>query len=276
MSGMTSGVGTANVLIAEAFRSALRLQMFIVTGIFALLGLVRLIAASSWPGLGQAGKGRPAGDARTVGEPEPPGRRLLRIGLGILWIFDGILQAQPAMPVGLPAQIIEPSASSSPVWVRHLVNWGATPAEAPAPAGPTRSRTAAADTQAALATSDTPGRPRPPARNLSRPARLLQSAMPRLAAASGRSIAAAGALGVVLVGVLPSAVASANPNTSPVIAHALNSSAASVVRDGTGPCRPAGAGDMLGGLALWRLARGSASWCQVQVLHVPIAYGSSG
>jgi hypothetical protein len=29
-------------------------------------------------------------------------------------------------------------------------------------------------------------------------------------------------------------------------------------------------------LTVWRLARGSASWRQVQVLHVPVAYGSSG
>ena len=29
-------------------------------------------------------------------------------------------------------------------------------------------------------------------------------------------------------------------------------------------------------LTVWRLARGSASWRQAQVLHVPAAYGSSG
>jgi cytochrome oxidase Cu insertion factor (SCO1/SenC/PrrC family) len=126
MPGMTSGVGTANVLIAEAFRSALRLQLFIVAGIFAFLWLIRLIAASSWPMPGQAGTGRPAGARRAVIEPEPPGRRLLRIGFGILWIFDGILQAQPAMPIAMPAQVIEPTAASSPAWVRHLVNWGGT------------------------------------------------------------------------------------------------------------------------------------------------------
>ena len=43
---------------------------------------------------------------------------------------------------------------------------------------------------------------------------------------------------------------------------------------------PAGSVDALaaGGsrLTVWRLARGSASWRQVQVLHVPVAYGSSG
>ena len=43
---------------------------------------------------------------------------------------------------------------------------------------------------------------------------------------------------------------------------------------------PAGSVDALAAdgsrLTVWRLARGSASWRQVQVLHVPVAYGSSG
>ena len=41
-------------------------------------------------------------------------------------MFDGILQAQPAMAAGLPSQVIQPTAASSPGWVQHLVNWGGT------------------------------------------------------------------------------------------------------------------------------------------------------
>jgi hypothetical protein len=33
--------------------------------------------------------------------PEPRGRRVLRIGFGVLWLFDGLLQAQPQMAAGL-------------------------------------------------------------------------------------------------------------------------------------------------------------------------------
>src|SRR5205823_4976947 len=120
------GVGVSNALIAEAFRSALRQQLVIAAAIFLALWLARLIAVSRGSLPGTAGAGRPPAGAPPAGAPEPPGRRLLRIGFGILWIFDGILQAQPAMPVGLPSQVIEPSASSSPAWVRHLVNWGST------------------------------------------------------------------------------------------------------------------------------------------------------
>jgi hypothetical protein len=51
-------------------------------------------------------------------------RRLLRVGFGILWVFDGILQAQPQMPGGLPQEVIKPAAATSPAWVQHLVNGG--------------------------------------------------------------------------------------------------------------------------------------------------------
>jgi cytochrome oxidase Cu insertion factor (SCO1/SenC/PrrC family) len=64
--------------------------------------------------------------ARGDASPEPAWRQLLRIGFGLIWVFDGILQAQPKMAVGLPSQVIEPTAASSPPWVQHVVNWAGT------------------------------------------------------------------------------------------------------------------------------------------------------
>ncbi|HTZ24545.1 MAG TPA: redoxin domain-containing protein, partial [Streptosporangiaceae bacterium] len=68
------------------------------------------------------------GGGRAPGTPapwhEPRARRLLRVGFGILWVFDGILQAQPQMAGGLPQEVIKPAAATSPAWVQHLVNWG--------------------------------------------------------------------------------------------------------------------------------------------------------
>src|SRR5262249_15428118 len=77
--------------------------------------------------------GRPAPAARTSSAgasaaalAEPAWRRLLRIGFGVLWGFDGILQAQPKMAVGLPSRLIEPVAARSLRWVQHVVNMGGT------------------------------------------------------------------------------------------------------------------------------------------------------
>ncbi len=56
---------------------------------------------------------------------EPRGRQLIRIGFGVLWILDGLLQAQPAMPLGLATNVTEPSADGAPGWVRGLVDFAA-------------------------------------------------------------------------------------------------------------------------------------------------------
>ena len=48
---------------------------------------------------------------------------MLRIGFGLLWVIDGLLQAQPAM-VGLATQVIKPGSAGSPAWVRSIVDWG--------------------------------------------------------------------------------------------------------------------------------------------------------
>ncbi len=68
----------------------------------------------------------PAGPGRAAWQSEAIARRTLRIGFGIIWLFDGILQAQPAMAAGLPGTVMEPTAASSPSWVQHVVNWAGT------------------------------------------------------------------------------------------------------------------------------------------------------
>ncbi|MFY9670161.1 MAG: SCO family protein [Trebonia sp.] len=115
---MNSGLNPADPTIVAAFRSALVHQWVIVALIFVLL-LVAWGVTRAWAG----GHG-----ATAAGSPapwhEPRARRLLRVGFGILWVFDGILQAQPQMAGGLPQEVIKPAAATSPAWVQHLVNWG--------------------------------------------------------------------------------------------------------------------------------------------------------
>jgi cytochrome oxidase Cu insertion factor (SCO1/SenC/PrrC family) len=116
MPGMNSGLNDNNSTLVAAFRAALLHQGMYVLLIFAILA-VAWVSIREWL--------RPARAAKPA-TPEPAWRELLRIGFGVIWIFDGLLQAQPDMPAGLPSQVIEPSASSSPTWVQHVVNWAGT------------------------------------------------------------------------------------------------------------------------------------------------------
>jgi cytochrome oxidase Cu insertion factor (SCO1/SenC/PrrC family) len=70
------------------------------------------LRGARWGGAGRGGEAR--------------GRGVVRVGFGLIWVLDGILQAQPKMAGGLAAQVVEPSATSSPGWVQHVVNWGGT------------------------------------------------------------------------------------------------------------------------------------------------------
>jgi cytochrome oxidase Cu insertion factor (SCO1/SenC/PrrC family) len=122
MPGMTSGLSDTNPVIVAAFKAALLHQGLIIVAVLALLGLAWLAAREFVPAAGA----RWSRITLRASSPEPLAGRLLRIGFGILWVFDGILQAQPAMAAGLPSQVIAPSATTSPGWVQHVVNWGAT------------------------------------------------------------------------------------------------------------------------------------------------------
>jgi cytochrome oxidase Cu insertion factor (SCO1/SenC/PrrC family) len=59
--------------------------------------------------------------SRTARGVEPPARRFLRVGLGLLWLVDGLLQAQPAMPSGFVAHTLTPGIISGPGWLGDLV-----------------------------------------------------------------------------------------------------------------------------------------------------------
>src|SRR5690349_20164816 len=122
---MNSGLSPGDPVLIAAFRSALLHQGVIVLLMILLLGLVGA-TARVWPASMAAADGAAADRAAGAGTPEPRGRRLLRTGFGVLWIFDGLLQAQPKMAGGLATQVIGPAAASSPAWVQHLVNWGGT------------------------------------------------------------------------------------------------------------------------------------------------------
>src|SRR6201996_8050813 len=122
MPGMNSTLSPASPILISAFHSALLHQWLIIAFIFVLL----LIAWGASRTAIFGSMAQPPADAGSGRWREPRARLLLRVGFGLIWVFDGLLQAQSQMPGGLADQVIKPTASSSPGWVQHLVNYGVT------------------------------------------------------------------------------------------------------------------------------------------------------
>ena len=113
MPGMNSGPSPASSILVAAFRSALLQQALIVALIFVFV-------LATWA-IMRTAIGQRRADAAWR---EPRARQVLRIGFGALWVFDGLLQAQPQMAGGMPA-LFQATDAGSPGWVVDLVNWGA-------------------------------------------------------------------------------------------------------------------------------------------------------
>ncbi|HEX7265899.1 MAG TPA: SCO family protein, partial [Streptosporangiaceae bacterium] len=126
MSGMNSGVNVNDPVVIAAFKSALLHHGIIALLIFGLLGLAWITVRAWWPAAVQGDGQTGPGSSPAAAVPEPAWRQVLRVGFGLLWVVDGILQAQPKMAIGLPSQVIQPSAASSPHWVQQVVNWAGT------------------------------------------------------------------------------------------------------------------------------------------------------
>ncbi len=120
MSGMGSTLQLNNPTVVAAFRSALIHQGIMALLIFFLLAMI-WVSVREWVPRPRTSFGPAAGELAA----EPRGRQILRIGFGVLWILDGLLQAQPAMPLGLATNVTQPAADGSPGWVHGLVDFAA-------------------------------------------------------------------------------------------------------------------------------------------------------
>jgi cytochrome oxidase Cu insertion factor (SCO1/SenC/PrrC family) len=123
MPGMGGAPQNGNSVIVSAFHTELFHQLLVVLLIGAVCAIAfNVIRTVQYRQL-RAQEG-PAPVVASQSTPEPAARRVLRIGFGSLWILDGLLQLQSAMPLGLPSNVIQPSAAASPQWVQHVVNSG--------------------------------------------------------------------------------------------------------------------------------------------------------
>ena len=123
MPGMGGAPQNGNSVIVSAFHTELFHQLLVVLLIGAVCAIAfNVIRTVQYRQLRAQGGPTPVVVADAT--PEPAARRVLRIGFGALWILDGLLQLQSAMPLGLPSNVIQPSAAASPQWVQHVVNSG--------------------------------------------------------------------------------------------------------------------------------------------------------
>jgi cytochrome oxidase Cu insertion factor (SCO1/SenC/PrrC family) len=121
---MGRSLQTGNSLIVSTFHTALFHQLLIVLLVGALCAIgFNIVRTVQYRRLRQHGQVS-APSVQRFHAPEPAARRILRLGFGSLWILDGLLQLQSAMPLGLPSSAIQPAASTSPGWVQHVVNIG--------------------------------------------------------------------------------------------------------------------------------------------------------
>jgi cytochrome oxidase Cu insertion factor (SCO1/SenC/PrrC family) len=125
MPGMGRTVQSGNSLIVSSFHTALAHQLLVVLAVLALCALCfNILRTVQYRHLRDIGASFP--HAPHAHGPEPVARQVVRIGFGCLWILDGLLQLQSAMPLGLPSGVVQPAAATSPGWVQHLVNSGLT------------------------------------------------------------------------------------------------------------------------------------------------------
>jgi len=132
MPGMSTGLSTNNPAVVAAFHASLLHQGLVVLLIVALVAIAwNVLRSVELRRARMSGAGVPApalsqSSFAAISPPEPAARRLLRVSFGLIWIFDGILQGQASMPLGLGPQVIQPAAAGSPAWVLHLVSTGTT------------------------------------------------------------------------------------------------------------------------------------------------------
>ncbi|MDQ6849018.1 MAG: hypothetical protein M3070_03360, partial [Actinomycetota bacterium] len=91
-------------------------RLLLWSGGWALLGAL-VVGALLWTYFSRRAT-EPSSDSEFA---EPSGRRFLRLGFGLLWIADGLLQAQPRMPAGFVPADIDPQLQAGPDWLSSLV-----------------------------------------------------------------------------------------------------------------------------------------------------------
>lgn len=95
-----------------------------IGGAVALVGLIVAVLAGALLGRRPTDdtrvRGFLFGERETAQHPEPAARRFLRTAFGLLWIVDGLLQAQPRMPSAFVSRTLADGLYTSPHWLASI------------------------------------------------------------------------------------------------------------------------------------------------------------
>src|ERR1700691_3468200 len=110
------GMGQNNVSVTNTLVVALFRHHLYVTSIYWIIGigLVLLLGATLLRRLTTF-------NLSPAGLSEPRSRTILRIGFGLIWVFDGILQFQPSMPLGLADSVVKPTVAGAPSFLHSFI-----------------------------------------------------------------------------------------------------------------------------------------------------------
>jgi hypothetical protein len=109
-----SPIQLTNPIVVAIFRHAL-----FVTSVFWILGLGLAVLVVTTV------RGRTYRfNLSDAGLNEPRSRTYLRWGYGALWLFAGILQFQPSMPLGPANDVVAPASIGVPAWLHALMFTG--------------------------------------------------------------------------------------------------------------------------------------------------------
>ncbi|HVA53748.1 MAG TPA: SCO family protein [Acidimicrobiales bacterium] len=115
MPGMSQrSINLTNALVVTMFRHSLFVTGLVWLSGIAIAFMVVLVATRKILNF----------NVSSDGVSEPRARTYLRWAFGALWLFDGFLQFQASMPLGLANNVVAPMSTNTPSWLHAIMEHG--------------------------------------------------------------------------------------------------------------------------------------------------------
>ncbi len=113
------GMGPSSYSITNPLITSMFIHSAFVTSVMWIVGIAFVLMVAA-----VASRRVLVFNLSEVGLSEPRNRTYLRLAFGAIWLFDGILQFQASMPLGLGNLVVAPTAKGTPSWLHSLMVHG--------------------------------------------------------------------------------------------------------------------------------------------------------